>query len=878
MAEPIVFEICFPSHISRAPVCRPGQTIAGTVVLKLNTELQASYLQLRFFGVERVRRTPVSVRTEVSEKKQQQTTMSQKMVMDKEFFHRELILWGERKIGSQRTLASNTLHRFHFSFTMPYVNMPTPRQTPDIEISYSLEAVLAAQVMDQTKGEKVLRDVHRTGAKCFHFEPVIQQRISHGLAASAPLESIVALKDVTAAGAGGNSGSGSSSSSGSASGGGVVGGNSSPNNNHSSSLPASFATNGKTHMNLHVFHPTPAYLPGETVELLLLAPSSKKITNAAFQLRENVRCRKSSAPIIDESDVPTLWKYSVDLTPPQEISFSKLSKSSISQDIGLLGRYLFTSHASLPVVLPLPSDLPKQLDAVSVNTSATVGIQLAHAPSSGKSISDSSTVSVRSQGNSRIKSDEGLAIANLPSSSSLSSSSDGQPPKTTATPLSPLAETQEIGPNSSSDTLDSPTGNSLASGGRGNTISRANSATGLLPGVRLSSHHSSSSSSASMSSSSDSSASLADAVGSGLASVRNRKGSLGGIHTQSLYPSPNVGYLSSSSAAASHHQSSSCAPAVVGVSMTASAASASIGGTTGHRMSKSLGVSEMMDDNISDRSSISETLSIHYQQQHQHQHQQQPKPNLGSNLVSLTRGATSYGSSGAFGQSKANNNNNNNNVLLKNNRLSITPVPLGGLLTKGSYRFAKISFTLPPVSEMSPVSSVFLDYEYAVDIAMTLGGSFGTTKKTIGRLPLKIVTIRTASKSESTDSPGNTCTLDNNGGHTAVYPDTSNNSGKSLRDSLSVLNLSIGHSSDDKDKASLGLHAGGSTPNPLLHNGSPANTLTDFHFETTSKHNTDLGSSSIDEGGYPCLLTFLQNGERIPMPELEAINIGSNMM
>ncbi|KAJ1806213.1 hypothetical protein LPJ56_005167, partial [Coemansia sp. RSA 2599] len=550
----------------------PGQTIAGTVVLRLSTELQASYLQLRFFGVERVRRTPVSVRTEVTEKKQQQTTMGQKMVMDKEFFHRELILWGERKIGSQRTLASNTLHRFHFSFTMPYVNMPTPRQTPDIEISYSLEAVLAGPVMDQTKGEKVLRDVHRTGAKCFHFEPVIQQRISHGLAASAPLESIIALKDASGVGPGGINGSGGSS-------GGVASSNNLSNNNHGPSLPASFPSSGKTHMNLHVFHPTPAYLPGETVELLLLAPSSKKITNAAFQLRENVRCRKSSAPIIDESDVPTLWKYSVDLAPPQEIVFSKLSKSSISQDIGLLGRYLFTSHTSLPAVLPLPGDMSRQFDAASVNTSATAGIHLAHAPSSGKSISDSSTVSVRSQGTMRIKGDEGLAIANL----TTATSSDGQATKATAIPLSPLAETQEIGPNSSSDTLDSPAGNSLASGSRGhNTISRANSVTGLLPAVRLSSHHSTSSSAASMVSSADSSASTTDsAAGSGLASMRNRKGSLGGIHTQGLYPSPKAGYLSSASAAAvASHCPSSCAPTVPGASMGASA---------GHRISKSLG-------------------------------------------------------------------------------------------------------------------------------------------------------------------------------------------------------------------------------------------------------------------------------------------------
>ncbi|KAJ2816993.1 hypothetical protein IWW50_006308, partial [Coemansia erecta] len=83
MSEPAVFEICFPSHITRIPVCRPGETIAGVVVLKLNSPLVASHLLLRFCGAERVRRSPVAVRTELAEKKQQQTAMLQNMVMDK---------------------------------------------------------------------------------------------------------------------------------------------------------------------------------------------------------------------------------------------------------------------------------------------------------------------------------------------------------------------------------------------------------------------------------------------------------------------------------------------------------------------------------------------------------------------------------------------------------------------------------------------------------------------------------------------------------------------------------------------------------------------------------------------------------------------------
>ncbi|KAJ2436725.1 hypothetical protein GGF42_008869, partial [Coemansia sp. RSA 2424] len=139
MSEPVIFEICFPAHITRAPVCRPGETIAGVVVLKLSSPLMASHMVLKFCGMERVRRTPVAQRTAAtatsgSKKQQQQTTaatMSQKMVMDKEFFRREIILWGSPQASSLRSVPSDTAHRFHFSFTMPYVNMPTPRQTAD---------------------------------------------------------------------------------------------------------------------------------------------------------------------------------------------------------------------------------------------------------------------------------------------------------------------------------------------------------------------------------------------------------------------------------------------------------------------------------------------------------------------------------------------------------------------------------------------------------------------------------------------------------------------------------------------------------------------------------------------------------------------------
>ncbi|KAJ1790705.1 hypothetical protein LPJ59_005116, partial [Coemansia sp. RSA 2399] len=347
MAEPTLFDICFPTHITGTPVCKPGDTVAGVVVLKLTSPMAASHLQLKFCGVERVRRTPVATaRMEVAEKQRQQlTVMTQTMVMDKEFFRRELILWGTPRVGCTRIIPCDQAHRFHFSFTMPHVNMPTPRQTPDIEISYFFEASLFTEVFDHQRGGNVLKDIRKTGIKAFGFEPVVQAPlVTHALSA-APLETTVPMLDaVAAAAAAANGGGGSSQSTAS-------------DPRISSILPFQSSNSGpKVYMNLHVFNSTPNYLPGETVELLILAPAGKKINSATAQLRENIRCRKSSAPIIDESEVPILWRCSVDLTMPQELEFNKLTKSSITQDIGLLGRYLFTNSTTTAPIVQQQSD------------------------------------------------------------------------------------------------------------------------------------------------------------------------------------------------------------------------------------------------------------------------------------------------------------------------------------------------------------------------------------------------------------------------------------------------------------------------------------------------------------------------------------------
>ncbi|KAJ2000285.1 hypothetical protein GGI04_003054 [Coemansia thaxteri] len=608
MSEPVVFEICFPAHITRAPVCRPGETIAGVVVLKLGAPAMASHMVLRFCGMERVRRTPVA---QQGTEKRRQTAMAQTMVLDKEIFRREITLWGDASGARLRAVAGGTAHRFHFSFTMPLVNMPTPRQTADVEISYALSASL----FTQEGGE--LRDVHKASSRCFHFEPVLRQHVGAG---DAPCESHVALRDSA----------------------------------------------GRQLAALHVFHAAAACLPGERVELLVVVPAGKrKIVAAGFAVRENVRCRKSSAPVIDEADVPLLWQYAVDLAPPQEMAFAKLARATVAQDVGVLGRYLFTGA--------MPAPLAPLAEAAEMNSSCETLGAGAYAPLAG-------------------------AYA---------------PPAVLSPPPPPPPQ-----------------------------------------------------------------------------------------RTRPRQPS---------------------------------AAAA--------------------DDCRSERSSISaDSLSIRYSAR--------DSRSLSANLAALGRSMP---------------------PAPKCSRPSVTPVALGALLAKGSFRFAKIAFTLPPITDMSPVSSVFLDFEYTVDFSVTMAASFGSSKKTVGKLPLKIVTVRSAAKpplatgpapSDAAGSLRDLSPVVESIAGGARFSSRKSSSGaedcttRSLRDSLSCLNLPLAAplSSDDN-------------VNPATsRNGSPVNTLTDLHFVASSGRDVGLSNAPdhlSSDGAYPCLRSFVQNGERVPMPELDIINIGT---
>ncbi|KAJ2814838.1 hypothetical protein GGI24_006250, partial [Coemansia furcata] len=444
-------------------------------------------------------------------------------------------------------------------------------------------------------------------------------------------------------------------------------------------------------------------------------------------------------------------------------------------DIGMLGRYMFTSHnvfngdsggGTARSTGSMDSTSLLQHKALPPLPSAALSPLQTSSP---RSTSDTSTAtSVASvyrsrsgKGGSRKllgRGDSGLGISVLSEDNTNDDQSQQQQQSRVSMPLSPLAESQEImkSANSSTKTLDT-SGSALTTDGSHPPLNAA------------------------------------------ALTVRGRTGSLGIMHQPSS-STPQLfqqSYVPISASVLSPPLSRPRLPSTPAIVMSGQALD-----NPGSRLSQSLSTTgeTILEDNRSDRSSISDSLSIRYRQPSTF-----GSKLLSGNFPSLNRGVPSYNAAMTAAAAAAAS-------LPKYNRLSVTPVPLGPLMAKGSYRFAKIQFTLPPITDMSPVSSVFLDFDYTVDIAMTLGGNFGTTKKAAGKLPLKIVTIRTAAKvgaatentlRESAVLSEAVVASSAVAGSAERRGSGSEESTDSVRDSLSCLNLSIASSDDNANLSNI---------------------------------------------------------------------------
>ncbi|PVU90060.1 hypothetical protein BB559_004808 [Furculomyces boomerangus] len=351
------FEVVFPMHGTKVPTFKPGATVSGTVVLKLDSPIAASYIELKFFGIEEI--YPVLEQIEPSADKKKDKTIrkeslittinSSKEIMKKTFFTKDVLLWGEyinkkpgitskknfniasknkptpvdspirdSQLGTKvQIIDSGIAHTYHFNVTMPKVNMPISKKTDRFEIKYILKASIFSESKVGPGKKSIVKEIYSTSERIFNFEPIMIEKVEINRR-SLPFRTSVYLKE----------------------------------SQQQTSAIKKFIKSGQTasenpssdkNTEAIIFQPYPSYTPSEQVDVLILIPGNKSIKSATYEVNEIIRCKKSSAPTIDDSEVPLLWIYTKTLDGPSQLHFNKLSKANISTDLGLMGRFMFTN-------------------------------------------------------------------------------------------------------------------------------------------------------------------------------------------------------------------------------------------------------------------------------------------------------------------------------------------------------------------------------------------------------------------------------------------------------------------------------------------------------------------------------------------------------
>ncbi|PVV02615.1 hypothetical protein BB560_002927 [Smittium megazygosporum] len=664
------FEVCFPTHGNKVPIFRPGASISGTVVLKLDSPLAASYIELNFTGTETIFRSHDSNEDAANSNVimrgiDKASTPGENVELVKEFFSKDVLLWGNylstkhaallnrRKAAAKASgfsinksvdekskiqiIDSGTAHTYHFNVTMPKVNMPISKKTDKYQIQYTLKATIYSQ--SKKDGDtSAVKAICTTPTREFSFEPLISEvvEIRRG---SLPFRNTIFLKDSALLASGGKSGTKSLKK----------------------FIKGSEKNSSDKQTELILFQPYPAFIPGELVDIIILIPGSKSIKGCTYDFLEIVKCKKSSAPTIDDSDVPLLWTIRNKIISNSELHFHKLSRPSVSSDLGLMGRFMFTN---------LSSSESSKLSSTIVKTSIVASPRESMAPSHSP---------------------------------------------TTRKPNSPSS----------------------------NSVSRQST-----PG---------------------------------------------------------------------------------------------------------------WDGNKSKKNSIIKSL-----------------PYNTTNPLQSLQGQASFGK----GMGKHS---------FHRNKIPIVPVPLGNLLSTENYKFARVKFNLPTSLEMCSVPSVFLDFEYAIELHLNLGSSFGGMRKMIGTIPLRIITKRIETGGGST---GNTVKTFNPNG-SIISNNTSSPSNLNPQSAQMAYHGSSKHYENDIIKGMKGVNVDQIRDHHYSHISSTANPMPgvesniDFHtkpsqdptlVDTSSKHiflneDNENEDNESEEQSFPNLQYYIQYGEKIPTPEIELVKI-----
>ncbi|PVU93825.1 hypothetical protein BB561_003011 [Smittium simulii] len=395
------FEVCFPTHGNKVPIFRPGASVSGTVVLKLDSPLAASYIELSFTGTELIfseetaSKNPASTNVLVRNS-DSSNSIPENVELHKEFFNKDVLLWGnylsskhaalskKKKEAAQaagtalkpkvdesdkiRIIDSGTAHTYHFNVIMPKVNMPISKKTDKFQIKYTLKATIYSQSSQQPGKPAQVKAICTTSIREFNFEPIITETIEIKRG-SLPFRDSIFLRESTS---------------------------SNPSTGLKKLIKGSSDKPSDKHIQLIVFQPYPSYMPGEMIDILLLVPSGKSPKTCSYNFIEVIKCKKSSAPTIDDSQVPLLWSTSNNILSNVELNFSKLSKASVSSDLGLMGRFMFTNLSSSEssklntTIVKNESNISPQESIINTRASITpsrqINLQKDHASPSNMSI------------------------------------------------------------------------------------------------------------------------------------------------------------------------------------------------------------------------------------------------------------------------------------------------------------------------------------------------------------------------------------------------------------------------------------------------------------------------------------------------------------
>ncbi|OMH84934.1 hypothetical protein AX774_g506 [Zancudomyces culisetae] len=162
-----LFKVRFPVYSSEVPVCNPGTSLAGVVIVQNDMKLRIANITLSFRGNEKV---VMALKTgEVDDEEHpgasmmggsggyepnrssrehkqpsriRKTQPKNVRAIKKEYFNKRILISGKWDDEDEATTLNPGTHIFHFTSKFPKVNYPESAKTAEYNVSYYFEAEL----------------------------------------------------------------------------------------------------------------------------------------------------------------------------------------------------------------------------------------------------------------------------------------------------------------------------------------------------------------------------------------------------------------------------------------------------------------------------------------------------------------------------------------------------------------------------------------------------------------------------------------------------------------------------------------------------------------------------------------------------------------